>query len=328
MQKRIKQYLGWMIILESVLGVLVITAFITLYTIQDKDLEFLKWVLDFSIVASIVAMVLSLLFMSMWLNHYVVRSLDEMDLAKNQSDRLNWEIISNITHDLKTPLTAIKGYAQGILDGVAATPDRLNKYVLTIRNKADDMAGLVDELSFFSHIYQNNFEYHWQYVNAVDYFSECISQLSLDLEMKNINLIYRFDITPSLTIQLDGEKLRRVINNIIGNAVKYIQKENGLVFVHIEESSEELVIHVTDNGVGIERQELARIFERFYRTDNSRNSKTGGTGLGLAIAKKIVEDHNGKIWAESELDRGTRISFSLPKELQTGELRQNIRIME
>ena len=242
-------------------------------------------------------------------------SLDEPVSAQNPSVQLNSEIISNITHDLRTPLTAIRGYAQGILDGVASSPDRLNKYVLTIRNKADDMAGLVDELSFFSHISQGNFEYHCESVNAKDYFSNCISQLALDLEMRNIYLINYFNISSSLMIQIDVEKLRRVINNIIGNASKYIQKENGIVSVRIEETDKELIVHITDNGVGIAKEELSRIFERFYRTDNSRNSKTGGTGLGLAIAKKIIEDHNGNIWAESEIGKGTRISFSLPKKL-------------
>ena len=315
MQKRLKQCLEWMFILESVAGALVITAFIALYIIRDKkDVDFLMWILGFSIITNVVAMILFLVIMGKWLNHYIAGLLNEVDLAQNQSDQFNQEIMSNITHDLKTPLTAIKGYAQGILDGVASTPDRLNKYVLTIRNKADDMAGLVDELSFFSHISQSNFEYHWQSVNAKDYFSEAISKLALDLEMRNINLMYHFDINSSLMIQIDVEKLRRVINNIIGNAAKYIQKENGIVFVHIEETEEELIIHVTDNGVGIAEEELARIFERFYRTDNSRNSKTGGTGLGLAIAKKITEDHNGKIWAQSEIGKGTRISFSLPKD--------------
>lgn len=313
MQKRLKQCLEWMVILEAVAGVLVITAFITLYIIQDKEVYFLKWILGFSIITNIAAMILFLVVMGKWLNRYIAIVLNETDLVQNQSDQLNPEIISNITHDLKTPLTAIKGYAQGILDGVASTPDRMNKYVMTIRNKADDMAGLVDELSFFAHISQSDLEYNWQSINARDYFSECISQLALDLELRNINLIYRFDISSSLMIQIDEEKLRRVINNIIGNAAKYIQKDNGIVFVYIEETEEELVVHVTDNGIGIAEEELVRIFERFYRTDNSRNSKTGGTGLGLAIAKKIMEDHNGKIWAESEIGKGTRISFSLPK---------------
>ena len=103
-----------------------------------------------------------------------------------------------------------------------------------------------------------------------------------------------------------------VIKNI-AYAVLIACADNGIVFVYIEETEEELVVHVTDNGIGIAEEELVRIFERFYRTDNSRNSKTGGTGLGLAIAKKIMEDHNGKIWAESEIGKGTRISFSLPK---------------
>lgn len=148
MQKRLKQCLEWMVILEAVAGVLVITAFITLYIIQDKEVYFLKWILGFSIITNIAAMILFLVVMGKWLNRYIAIVLNEMDLVQNQSDQLNPEIISNITHDLKTPLTAIKGYAQGILDGIASTPDRMNKYVMTIRNKADDMAGLVDELSF------------------------------------------------------------------------------------------------------------------------------------------------------------------------------------
>ncbi len=315
MQKRLKHYLGMIFLMESVIGVFILTVFVMRHAIRDAEKGLLIWILDFSIIAAIVVMILVLFLSGRWLYRYIV----DLESAQDQSDTLNREVISNITHDLKTPLTAIKGYAQGILDGVAGSPDRMNKYVLTIRNKADDMAGMVDELSFFAQIYQKDLEYHWLDVNARDYFSECISELSLDLETRNISLIYRYDAVEAGMIHIDREKLKRVINNVIGNAAKYIQRETGIVFVNIEETEEEVIVCITDNGVGIPQDELKRVFERFYRTDSSRNSKTGGSGLGLAIAKKIMEEHGGKIWAESKIGKGTRISFCLPKVKSEGE---------
>ena len=233
---------------------------------------------------------------------------------KQAADLMLQEVVANISHDLKTPLTAIRGYAQGILDGVASTPDRLNKYIVTIRNKANDMASLVDELSFFSQICQGSLQYHWTHVNALDYVSSCISEVALDLEMKKISLLFRSSVSPDCSICIDTEKMKRVINNIIGNASKYIDTDMGVIYVNIEDSGENLIIYITDNGVGIAKEELPLIFERFYRTDSSRNSNTGGSGLGLSIASKIMEDHGGTIQAESEMGIGTRIKLLIPKE--------------
>lgn len=315
MQKRLKRYLGIIFLVESVIGMFILTVFMMRHAVRDAEKGLLVWILDFSIVAAIVAMILILFLSGRRLYYYII----DLESERDQSDTLSREVISNITHDLKTPLTAIKGYAQGILDGVAGSPDRMNKYVITIRNKADDMAGMVDELSFFAQIYQKDLQYHKLDANARDYFSECVSELSLDLETRSISLIYRYDADEAGMICIDREKLKRVINNIIGNAAKYNQRENGIVLVNIEESGEEVVVRITDNGVGIPEDELERVFERFYRTDSSRNSKTGGSGLGLAIAKKIIEEHDGKIWAESKIGKGTRISFSLPKVKSEGK---------
>lgn len=309
MQKELKHYLGIVFLTETVLGAFILIVFIMRHAIMDLQKGLLVWILDFSIITAVVSMVLILLLAGRWLYYHILN----LESEKDQSDDLNSEVISNITHDLKTPLTAIKGYAQGILDGVAGSPERMNKYVLTIRNKADDMAGMVDELSFFAQIYQKDLVYHFMEVNAQDYFSECISELSLDLETRNISLVYRYDAECTGMIRIDREKLKRVINNIIGNAAKYIQKEIGILFVNIEEKEGEVIVHITDNGIGIPEKELKRVFERFYRTDSSRNSGTGGSGLGLAIAKKIMEEHGGRIWAESVIGKGTRISFALPK---------------
>lgn len=223
------------------------------------------------------------------------------------------ELISNISHDLKTPLTAIKGYAEGIMDGIADTPEKMDKYVRTIYTKANDMSVLVDELSFFSKIDSNTVPYNFTVVDANDYFTDCIEELSLDMEVKNIELSFTNEIPAGTKISADAEQLKRVISNIISNSVKYLDKEKGFFEVRLKDEEDKIRIELEDNGAGIAAKDLPYIFDRFYRADASRNSKKGGTGLGLAIAKKIIEEHGGKIWAVSEVGVGTAICFTLPK---------------
>ena len=119
-----------------------------------------------------------------------------------------------------------------------------------------------------------------------------------------------------LQIVIDEEKIKRVVANIVGNAVKYIQREQGMILVNVEDQGPFIQVMIRDNGKGIGKEELPFIFERFYRTDSSRNSRTGGSGLGLAIAKKIMDEHGGRIWAESELGKGTEVYFTLKKETE------------
>jgi len=223
------------------------------------------------------------------------------------------ELISNISHDLKTPITAIKGYAEGIMDGVADTAEKRSKYIKTIYTKANDMSALVDELSFYSKIDFNTMPYTFTSINLHDYFSDCIEELTLDLEVKNIEIRYTNETDAGLKVSADAEQLKRVINNIIGNSVKYIGNKKGLIKIEILDIGEYVKVSIEDNGQGISSRDLPFIFDRFYRADTSRNSTKGGTGLGLAIAKKIIQDHTGSIWAESEEGKGTTIYFTLKK---------------
>lgn len=237
-------------------------------------------------------------------------------VKKLMEERLEYEeqmkdLISNISHDLKTPLTAIKGYSEGILDGVASSPDKMDRYIRTIYTKASDMTYLVDELSFYSKIDCNKVPYNMIKVNLEQYFSDCIGDLTLDLEVKNITLKYLNTARENIMLMIDPEQIKRVINNIISNSVKYMDKPNGEICVFISENDGEIQLEFADNGAGIEERELEKIFERFYRTDKSRNSARGGSGLGLAIAKKIVEDHGGRIWAKSKVSQGTSIFITL-----------------
>lgn len=228
------------------------------------------------------------------------------------------ELISNISHDLRTPITAIKGYAEGIMDGVADTREKQEKYIKTIYTKANDLSSLVDELSFYSKIDCNTMPYIFSCINLGDYFEDCLGEITLDLEVKNIGVEYTNTADKDTKVNVDAEQLKRVISNIIGNSVKYMGKKQGHIAVRIEDGKEynrveDVVISIEDNGAGIPKKDIPFVFERFYRADASRNSTKGGTGLGLAIAKKIIEDHMGTIWAESEEDKGTTIYFTLKK---------------
>ena len=224
------------------------------------------------------------------------------------------ELISNISHDIKTPLTAIKGYAEGLLDGVADTPERREKYLRTIFAKASDMTTLVDELSFYTKIDTNNIPYHFEKVKVNDYFRDCIEDNSPELEIVNVELSFETDVAEEVQVLGDREQLRRVMSNLIGNAVKYLgDKEKGIIRIRLKDEGNIIRVDVEDNGIGIAETALPYVFERFYRADASRNSKQGGSGLGLAIAKRIIEEHGGSIRAESKEGEGTTFSFTLKK---------------
>ncbi len=241
------------------------------------------------------------------------KRLKESAEAKIQFDADNKELISNISHDLKTPITAIKGYVEGIMDGVADTPEKMERYIRTIYNKANDMDHLIDELTFYSKIDTNRIPYTFSKINVAEYFGDCAEELGLDLESKNIEFGYYNYCDRNVIIIADAEQIKRVINNIIGNSVKYIDKPQGKINIRIKDVGDFVQIEIEDNGKGIAQKDIPYIFERFYRTDSSRNSTQGGSGIGLSIVRKIIEDHGGKIWATSREGTGTIMYFVLRK---------------
>ena len=241
------------------------------------------------------------------------RKLKESMEKTIDNEKKNRELVSNISHDLKTPITSIKGYVEGIMDGVADTPEKMDRYIKTIYNKANDMDRLINELTVYSHIDANRIPYNFHQINVAEYFNDCVEEVGLDLESKNIKLDFT-NLVPSQTeVIADPEQMRRVINNIIGNSVKYLDKEEGIIEIRILDEIDSIRIEIEDNGKGINQKDLPNIFERFYRTDASRNSKQGGSGIGLSIVKKIIEDHGGYIWATSKEGEGTCIHFVLRK---------------
>ena len=210
---------------------------------------------------------------------------------KLRSEQQNKELISNISHDLKTPITAIKGYVEGLMDGVADTPEKQNKYLQTVYSKAIDMDHLINELSFYSKIDTNKIPYTFNRINVVGYFEDCAEDLGRELEEEHIEFIYENDVDASVQMIADAEQIKRVINNIVGNSKKYSDKADTKIHMTVKDVGDFVQVEIEDNGKGIAAKDLPYIFDRFYRTDASRNSAQGGTGLGLSICRKIIEDH-------------------------------------
>ena len=240
-------------------------------------------------------------------------------LKENQDEKLrqerdNRELIRNISHDLKTPITSIKGYVEGIMDGVADTPEKQEKYLRIIYNKANEMDALINELTLYSQLDTNEIPYNFQALPVKECFDDCAEEIGLDLEEKNISFVYENFCNQNDKIMADSEQLMRVIENIVGNSVKYMGKsEGGNIRLTLKDVDKYVQIEIEDNGRGIAKEDLPYIFDRFFRTDSSRGTKVGGSGIGLSIVKKVIEDHGGKVWATSELGIGTCMFIILKK---------------
>ncbi|MFE4238263.1 sensor histidine kinase [Peribacillus butanolivorans] len=247
------------------------------------------------------------------------RTFDEMRIKLKESVTIQLqyeenrkELLSNISHDLKTPITSIIGYVEGIKDGVANTPQKMEKYLSTVYLKAKDMDSLIDELFLFSKLDLKKEPFTFETVELDKYMRDYVEELHLDLLQQGIqielHIMYKLK-----NVTADREKLKRVLANLISNCVKYTNKEKKNIAISLHEGPYDVVVQVTDNGQGIEPSALPYIFDRFYRAEQSRNSQTGGSGLGLAIAKQIIYEHGGDIWATSEIGKGTSVFFSLKK---------------
>ena len=241
------------------------------------------------------------------------KQLQEAQESRMIFDAESKELITNISHDLKTPITAVKGYVEGIMDGVADTPEKMERYIRTIYNKANEMDKLINELTLYSKIDTNRIPYNFARVNAHEYFTDCASELELELEPENITFSFVDGVDESTEIIADAEQLTRVIHNIVNNSVKYMDKTYRFIEMRVLDADDFIQVEIEDNGRGIPAKDRVKIFDRFYRTDASRNSTRGGSGIGLSIVKKILEDHGGKIWAGGTEGEGTVMTFVLRK---------------
>ena len=225
-------------------------------------------------------------------------------------------LMANLSHDLRTPITAIKGYVEGIRDGIAATPEKQQHYLDIVYNKTMVMEKLVRNMSDFSEYELGRMQYHFEYVDMLPFLQDLAEEYQYDVQQSGMTFQAALP-KGSYTVTADRGKLKRVLDNLVSNAVKY-GKPSGEILFSAEEYEGGLVLQVTDNGQGISPQALHHIFDSFFRADAARTSSVPGSGLGLAICRSIVDSHHGKIWLTSEEGEGTRAFVYLPLQKEEG----------
>jgi histidine kinase len=242
------------------------------------------------------------------------RQLKHSTKIQKQYEHNRKELIAHISHDLKTPITTIKGYVEGIRDGVANSAEKQERYLQTIYQKSVDLDHLIDELFLYSKLDLKKLPFHFLTLDIKNYLLDFVEELTFELENRNIKLDFVYDENELYEIKADTEKLKRVFSNIIENSLKYMDKVAGEIRITLTTTAHEFIVSISDNGPGIAKESLAYVFEQFYRAEQSRNKQTGGSGLGLSIARMIMEEHGGSLRAESELGEGTTIHIIFPKE--------------
>ncbi|UHA74878.1 sensor histidine kinase [Paenibacillus sp. 481] len=245
------------------------------------------------------------------------RLKDSVELQLQYEDNRK-ELITNISHDLKTPLTTIKGYIEGIRDGVADTQEKMDKYTGTIFSKVVHMDRMIDELFLYSKLDLKRLPFAFEEVELGEFLRDCVDDYTFDFVEQGIDIRLKgLQNEAPIIVIADREKMKRTLDNIVSNSAKFMVGAEKWIEIGVTAGHSTVAISVADSGLGIAPEVLPHIFERFYREDTSRNASTGGSGLGLAIAKQIVEGHGGQIWATSELGTGTVITFTL-KRLTSG----------
>lgn len=226
-----------------------------------------------------------------------------------QYEQNRTELISNISHDLRTPITSIKGYVEGLMDGVANTPEKVNRYHQTLYKKITLLDKLIENLFLFSKLDLKTIPFNFQKIDIALFLSDILEELRYDNPEMEIS--YN-SIKNPLFVSADPIQLQRVLHNLIGNAQKYCDKKVCNVKVTVQKEKEMARVSVEDNGSGISQENITEIFKRFYRSDPARSSTTEGSGLGLAISKRIITEHNGDIFANNNLKEGLTVTFLLP----------------
>lgn len=220
------------------------------------------------------------------------------------------EMISGISHDLRTPLTSVKGYIKGLKDGVCKTEEKKEKYIDIAYNKACEIDMLLERLFYFSKLETGNMPLFKTEINYSEYVEGYVKTKQIELEDKNIKISYKCNVSEHQKVLIDKEQIKRVYDNVIENSIKYSKSDNLEIVFNLSNYENFLRLEIKDNGNGVEEDKLSNIFNQFYRCDESRNSTKDGNGLGLYICKYIIESLQGKINAEN--DDGLKIIILLP----------------
>ena len=226
-------------------------------------------------------------------------------------EKIRQDFVANVSHELRTPLTTIKGYAETLLEG-ALKEDVASQFVQVIQRHTDRLTKIVEDLLTLSKIESREFQLKREKVSIDELFENVLDIVKEAAERKRITLS-RVEISSFLDVIADRHSLEQVLVNLLDNAIKYTPEGGKVTISGSEKDPREVEISVQDNGIGIPKEDLPRIFERFYRVDKGRSQELGGTGLGLSIVKHLVQAHGGRIWVESQMGKGTTFYFTLSK---------------
>ncbi|WP_042273494.1 HAMP domain-containing sensor histidine kinase [[Clostridium] dakarense] len=239
---------------------------------------------------------------------------DEIIVSKEKEERLKKsekELLACISHDLKTPLSSILGYVEGIRDGIVHDEEGIKRYSNIIIKKSKELSKLIDDILEQSKAELNEMTIERKEMYSYDYLTETLMDLSIDVANKNMKLNIIGDIPNSL-ISIDEKRMNQVISNIISNSIKYSELGK-IIDVWVDNDINSITVNIKDYGSGISIGDIPFVFNKFYRGEKYRNTNISGSGLGLSISKYIVESHGGVIKCLSSLKEGTTISFTIPK---------------
>ena len=242
------------------------------------------------------------------LGRYLARLMSEQ-IAQYDNNRK--ELVAGISHDLATPLTALKGYISGMRDGIANTQEKRQHYLDMMIETTDNMTHLVESLFLFSKLDLGRMEFHTEPVAIYNYFNDFVEEKKLYFAERGLNLTLTGESTPT-RVKIDYSQFARVVDNILSNSIKYKRNESVNVEINIKVQSDKVIIAFIDDGIGVDAENLPKLFESFYRTDKARSNVAKGSGLGLAIVKQIINSLNGQVKAENSSSGGLKIIIILP----------------
>lgn len=220
------------------------------------------------------------------------------------------KLIACISHDLKTPITTLKGYIEGLQDGIAKNEEMFNRYLQVIHNEINSLDRLINDLFTFSQLETDKISIEKEEWMADEFFKDLLEAVIIKTENQN-RMLEVPKMIPSVKLMIDPQRIKQVIDNLINNAIKYT-KTKGLIRIETELKDSFFIVSIQDDGTGIPQEDLPYIFDYFYRAEKSRNEAYGGIGLGLPICKKIIEGHEGNISVKSSPGKGTTVIFELP----------------
>lgn len=251
----------------------------------------------------------------------VCQDFNEMRLYLKQSvdQRLEFEqrrreLITGISHDLRTPLTSIKGYLDGLLDGIASTEEMRQRYLQAIKIRTQDLERLVDSLSTYNRLENPSFRYRMQEINLKSFIEDYLTDSWDRLAADRVSVDFKYNRSQCM-VMLDSSEWKRILDNLFSNTVRYRRKESSAVNIELVSAEQEAEVCFADDGPGVPEKSLIFLFDSFYRTDEARSSAGNGSGIGLAVVREIVKGHGGTVWAENQNGLAIRITIPLSSAL-------------